>query len=170
MLRLSRSPVLVLVVLAGSLAVASGCGDGRSPLSPSLTSLPSSAGGGPSSYDATGRWFGQVFVEGSDRVGSGVHIFTQAPSGSLTAVGSEAPDDPERDHGIYTFKRLGSPNAPVRTFRFSLQMDAQGGAPCGRDLSGTAELDTQTNTIVATGTGTLDDCAAATVTFRWVKQ
>ena len=165
-----RRQVFAVVTAA---ALAAGCSSGTNPLSPtspSFGSIRATAQGGPAGYDATGRWFGLVFIEGSERVGSGVHIFTQEPSGSLTAVGSEAPDDPERDHGIYTFKRIGSPNGTVRNFRFSLHMDAQQEGACGRDLSGTAQLDTQTNTIVATGTGTLDHCGAATVSFKWVKQ
>lgn len=160
---------LLVIVLA---AAAAGCtGANTNPLAPASAgaAFHGAAGGGPSSYDASGRWFGLVFL-GDQRIGEGVHIFTQEPSGSLTAVGSEAPDDPERDHGVYTFKRIGSPNGTIRTYRFSLHMDPQEEGVCGRELSGTAELDTSTNTLVATGSGIIDNCAEVTITFKWVKQ
>ena len=162
-------PVALLI----SVSALSGCTTAPNPLSPSASpvgAIGATAQGGPSSYDANGRWFAEVFLEGEDRIGTGVHIFTQAPSGSLTAVGSEAPEDPERDHGIYSFKRIGSPNGAIRHYRFSLHMDAQGDNPCGRDLSGTAQLDTSTNTITATSAGTIDNCAAVRISFKWVKQ
>lgn len=161
---------LLVILLA---AAAAGCsGASTNPLAPARAgaALQGAAGGGPSSYDATGPWFGQVFLEGEGRIGEGVHLFSQEPSGSMMAVGSEAPDDPERDHGIYTFKRIGSPNGTIRNYRFSLHMDAQGDNPCGRDLSGTAQLDTSTNTITAASTGTIDNCATVTINFIWVKQ
>lgn len=170
MSRLSRSPfVLALFAVVGALA-AGGCGDARTPLSPSVsqTSLQSAAGGGPSSYDANGPWFGEFFV-GAQRIGEGTHIFTQSPSGNLTAVGSEPPDDPERDWRTYSFKRIGRPNGTVRNYRLTIA--GQGPTePCATDLSGHAQLNTLTNRIEGAATGVLPNCAEATISIRWLKQ
>lgn len=160
---MSRKSVVLLLVLAA------GCGDARSPLSPSvsLSSLHSAAGGGPSSHDANGPWFGEFFL-GTQRIGEGTHIFTQSPSGSLTAVGSEPPEDPERDWRTYSFKRLGSPNVTLRNYR--LTITGQGPAePCATDLSGQAQLNTLTNRIEGTATGMLPNCMEATISIVWVK-
>lgn len=167
MFRLSRMSVVPVLVVV--LAAAGGCGDARSPLSPSvaLSSLQAGAGGGPSSYDANGPWFGEFFL-GTQRIGEGTHIFTQAPSGSLTAVGSEPPEDPERDWRTYAFKRIGSPNGTVRTYR--LTITGQGpDEPCATDLSGHAQLNTLTNRIEGTATGRLPNCMEATISIVWVK-
>lgn len=167
MLRSSRRPVLVFCLFVGSLAVASSCGDARSPLSPSLMPLQSAAGGGPSSHDANGPWFGEFFL-GEQRIGEGTHIFTQSPSGNLTAVGSEPPEDPERDWRTYAFKRIGSPNGTIRNYR--LTITGQGpDEPCATDLTGHAQLNTLTNRIEGTATGTLPNCAVATISIVWVK-
>jgi len=160
-----------LTVLAAFLALCAACtANSPNPLSPAAAGpgFQSAAGGGPSSYDATGLWFGTFFV-GTQQIGEGTHAFTQSPSGSMVAVGTEAPDDPERDHRVYTFKRIGSPNGTVRTFRLTIA--GQGpDEPCATDLSGQAQLNTQTNMIEGTATGVIPNCATATVTIKWVRQ
>ena len=160
--------LLVLVIAAG---VAAGCSNGTNPLSPAAAPFGpagTAAKGGPSSYDANGPWFG-LFSLGNQVIGEGTHIFTQDPSGSLTAVGSEPIEDPERDWRIYSFKRVGSPGGTVRSYR--LTITGQGPTEtCATDLSGTAELNTETNRIEATAGGILPNCATAAMTIVWVKQ
>ena len=161
--------LLVLVIAA---AVTAGCSNGTHPLSPAAAPI-GPAGetppqGGPWSYDANGLWAGVISL-GGQVIASGTHIFTQEPSGSLEAVGSEPPDDPERDARTYSFKRVGKPNGTVRSYR--LTITGQGtGEPCATDLAGTAELNTETNRIEATATGVLPNCVTATITIVWVKQ
>jgi hypothetical protein len=161
----------LFAVLISAAAVGAACSQSpRSPLSPvSATSSSSTAvHAGPQAYDATGLWFGTFFV-GEQQIGEGVHAFTQSPSGSLVAVGTEAPDDPERDHRTYTFKRVGSPHGAARTFRLTIA--GQGpDEPCATDLSGHAQLNTGTDVIEGTATGVIPNCATATVTIKWVKQ
>ena len=158
------------LVLAAAVAAAACSAEPSSPLTPGArgaASTSAGAGGGPSSYDATGQWSGTFFV-GTQQIGEGVHAFLQSPSGSMIAVGTEAPEDPERDWRVYSFKRIGSPNGTVRTFRLSIQ-GQRPGEPCATELVGEATLNTQTNVIEGTATGVIPNCATATVTIKWVK-
>lgn len=165
-----RMRVLGVVVSAAALGAA--CSQSpRNPLSPMMpaaSSANTAVHAGPQAYDATGFWFGTFFV-GDQQIGEGVHAFTQSPSGSLVAVGTEAPNDPDRDHRTYTFKRVGSPHGAVRTFRLTIAGQAPD-EPCATDLSGHAQLHTATNVIEATATGVIPNCATATVSIRWQKQ
>ena len=160
--------LLALVIAAG---MTTGCSNGTNPLSPAAAPIGSAgaaAKGGPASYDANGPWFG-LFSLGAQVIGEGTHIFTQAQSGSLTAVGSEPIEDPEHDWRTYSFKRVGSPSGTVRDYRLTITGQGPTEA-CATDLSGTAQLNTETNRIEATATGVLPNCATATITIVWVKQ
>jgi hypothetical protein len=160
---------LSCVVISSALLCAT-CG--QSALSPASPLVPgtsaTSAEAGPKAYDATGLWFGTFFV-GDQQIGEGVHAFTQSPSGNLVAVGTEAPEDPERDHRTYSFKRIGSPNEALRMYR--LTISGQGpNESCATELTGSAQLNTASDVIEGTVTGVIPNCATATVTFRWQRQ
>lgn len=82
-----------------------------------------------SSYDASGTWSGVI---SGDLNGSGTLTLAQDSHGNISGT-----DDGGH---VYTFKHLGPG---------SYKLSVVSPEPCPTDLSGSAQLDTVTNTIVA---------------------
>lgn len=163
-----RARLFAVVISAAAFCAACSSGP-SSPLTPAGAAGSTAAHAGHERYDATGIWFGLIYL-GEQRIGEGYHRFTQDARGNLVAVGTEDPDDPEFDPGTYTFKRINGRFAPVGKYRLTIFAPPGEGDSCPRDLSGKATLDSTANTIEAEVTGTIDDCAVLTLRFVWRKQ
>jgi len=173
---------VALSIIVG-IVVASGCARpsaDEGPLSSTAPSVstPSQPGatllGKPTgSYDATGFWFAYITLLDGTHIGEGTARFEQDANGNITAFDPSDPSDPEHDPGTYVFTRDGVAEKKTIHYNFSLTSpDPDGSDPtfCGRDLRGTAVLDTTTNVVeVRRASGVIDDCSKVTLKFVFTK-
>jgi hypothetical protein len=154
-----RFGVLLLMIVATVGCAQFGGENAALPTAPSsLSEGPSARMAGPGvSYDATGSWHAVV-------------IDQRSPDTIAEEFNADLTQDAD---GTITFLRFGAPQVLTRkgtgliiTYDVSIFVAS---SPCNFDLSGTARLDTRTNTITARVVGTENDCTKITQLATFTK-
>jgi hypothetical protein len=126
-----------LVCLCLLLGAATGCADARSD-SPTAPASPLDllAAGPGANYDASGSWHFVVREPRAGERGEFDAVLHQDANGNITFI--------EPDGGLLiTLTRLGSGNGRVISYKLSASREE---SPCTFEVSGTATLDTKTDT------------------------